>query len=59
MPPAFGPLLEYAKGHADALVSQARLAIDSEAFDVAVANYEAIRTFYGEGQYDEEYADAL
>ena len=59
MPLALDPLLGYAKGQADTLVTQARLAIEREALDVAVANYEAVRTFYGEGQYDEEHADAL
>ena len=59
MPPTLDPLLGYAKGQADALVAQARLAIVREALDVAVANYEAVRTSYGEGQYDEERADAL
>ena len=50
---------EYRRGKADAMVEQARLAVEEGAFDVAIANYGAVGTFYREGQYDAEHAAAF
>ena len=59
VPSALDILREYARGVADVLVIQAGRAMERETFDDAVANYEAVRTFYIEGQYDVEHAAAL
>ena len=54
-----GASYEYRKGQANAMVQQARLAVEREAFEVAIANYRAVGTFYLEGQYADEHAAAL
>ena len=57
--PVFDSSLLYQKGRADALIGQARAAMDREEFDLAVANYEEIKTSHAEGQVDSEHAAAL
>ena len=54
-----GASYEYRKGQANAMVQQARLAMEREAFEVAIANYRAVGTFFLEGQYADEHAAAL
>jgi len=56
---AGGSSYEHRKGQAGAMVELARLAMARGDFDVAIANYKAVGTFYQEGQYDIEYGAAL
>ena len=58
-PPGTFTPSDYQRGQADLMLGQARMAASLEDFHVAVASFEAVRPFYGDSRYDEEYAAAV